>query len=193
MNAVLPIRMTVDEFLLWSQQQDSGRYELERGQVVLMSPQNVGHAKTKARVFSALDAAIARSGLPLYALPDGMTIRIPGARAYEPDALVAALPEPAAASLEVADPIVVIEVMSPSASSMRRDLQAKVVGYALVPSIEHYIIIDPADRVVLHYRRRGDLLVPPEVPTEGTLRLDPPGLTIPIAELLIPAGSTEVT
>ena len=95
MNAVLPIRMTVDEFLLWSQQQDSGRYELERGQVVLMSPQNASHAKTKARLFNALETAIARAGLPLYAMPDGMTVRIPGARAYEPDALVASLPEPA--------------------------------------------------------------------------------------------------
>ena len=187
MNAILPIRMTVDEFLLWSQQQDSGRYELERGQVVVMSPQNVGHLKTKARVFNALQAAIARAGLQFYAMPDGVTVRIPGARAYEPDALVAPLPEPASTSLEIANPVIVVEVLSPSSSSMRRDLQAKVVGYALVPSVKHYVIIDPADRVVLHYRRRDDLLVPPEAPSEGTLRLDPPGLEIAIADMLIPA------
>ena len=185
MNAVLPVRMTVDEFLLWSQQQESGRYELERGQVVVMSPQNVGHLKTKARVFAALEAAILKTGSPFYALPDGVTVRIQGGRAYEPDALIAPLPEPERTSLEVGNPVAVFEVLSPSASSMRRDLQAKVVGYALVPTIEHYVIIDPADRVVLHYRRRGDMLVPPESPVERTLHLDPPGLDVPVADMLI--------
>lgn len=185
MNAILPSRLTVDEFLLWSQQQEGGRYELERGQVVVMSPQNVWHIKTKARVFAALEAAILRAGVPFYALPDGMTVRIRGGRAYEPDALIAPLPEPERTSLEVGNPLAVFEVLSPSASSMRRDLQAKVIGYALVPSIEHYVIIDPADRVVLHYRRRGDMLVPPEAPVEGILHLAPPGLDVPVADMLI--------
>ena len=188
MNAILPIRMTVDAFLLWSQQQEHGRYELERGQVVVMSPQNVGHVRAKQRAYEALAAAIARAGIPFYAFPDGPTVRIPGLRAYEPDALIAPLPMPLSSSLEVSNAVVVVEVLSPSASSIRRDLHAKVVGYALVPSIEHYVIIDPADRVVLHYRRRGDLLVPPEAAAEDTLRLDPPGLEIPIADMLIPGA-----
>ena len=35
MNVELPLRLTVDEFLLWSQQQECGRYELEGGRIVM--------------------------------------------------------------------------------------------------------------------------------------------------------------
>lgn len=187
MNVILPTRMTVDEFLRWSLEQDRGRYELEQGRVVMMSPQNADHARTKARVYSALWAAIERAGLPLYAMPDGMTVRLPDDRAYEPDALVAPLPMVDGTSLEVPDPVVVVEVLSPTPKSQKRDLVAKVAGYALHQTIEHYLVVDPEGREVLHYRRIGEVLAPPAAPSEGTLRLDPPGLEILVEDLLIPA------
>ena len=37
--------MTVDEFLAWSE----GRFELENGEVISMSPQHAGHALTERR------------------------------------------------------------------------------------------------------------------------------------------------
>ena len=188
MNALFPTRLTVDEFLRWSLEQDGGRFELEGGRIIKMSPQNIGHVATKQRAYQAFEAAIRTSGLPFYAMPDGPTVRIAGDRAYEPDALVALLPEPAGTSLEISNPIIVLEVLSPSPSSMRRDLTTKVSGYALVPSIEHYIVIDPAERIVLPYRRQGDFLVPGEEMTDGTLRLDPPGLEIAVADMLVPAS-----
>ena len=79
MTIMLPTRMTVDEFLVWSQRQDKGRYELQDGRVILQQSQNVAHLEVKAHVFDALREAIARSGLPLYALPDGATVRITSA------------------------------------------------------------------------------------------------------------------
>ncbi len=189
MNLHLPVHMTVDEFLRWSQQQESGRYELERGRVVVQQSQNIGHVQTKYQAFAALRAAVAKCQAPLYALGDGATVRIESDRAYEPDALVASRPMPPDESLEVPNPIIVVEVMSPSPASMRRDLTTKAIGYGLVPSILHYLVIDPAERVVLHYRRKGDMLVPPEAPAEGTLRLDPPGLEVDVEDLLVPQGT----
>lgn len=53
-------KMTVDEFLAWSEGRE-GRFELEDGEVVSKSPQQVGHALTKMRVVNALAAAIARA------------------------------------------------------------------------------------------------------------------------------------
>ena len=185
MNLVLPTRMTVDEFLAWSGRQDSGRYELERGRVIMQQSQNVAHLRTKQRVLQALEAAIARAGLSLYALPDGATVRIAPDSAYEPDALVAPLPLPPDTALEIPNPRIVVEVVSPG--SMRRDLVTKAAGYARVASIQHYLVVDPADRVVLHYVRKGDLLAPPAAPSEGVLRLDPPGLEIPVEDMLIEA------
>jgi Uma2 family endonuclease len=132
MNQVLPTPMTVDEFLRWSVRQERGRYELERGRVVATPSETIGHVKLKPRVYAALDAAISRAGLPLYALSDGATVRVAKDRAYEPDALVAPLPSQPDDALEVANPVIVVEVLSPSPASARRDLTTKVAGYALV-------------------------------------------------------------
>ncbi len=191
MNVHLPPRLTVDDFLRWSQEQERGRYELEGGLIISMPSENIGHIDTKALAYHALLSAIGRAGVPFYAMPDGPTVRIPGDRAYEPDALVAPLPKPPRSALEVPDPVVVIEVLSPTPSSMRRDLTTKLVGYALVPSIQHYVVIDPEARVVFRYRRLGELLVPAEELTEGTLRLDPPGLEVPVADMLLPPDDSK--
>ena len=188
MNVVLPTRLTVDEFLRWSMDQERGRYELEGGEIIAMPSENIGHSGTKGRVYLALLAAISRTNVPFYVMPDGPTVRIPGNRAYEPDALLAPLPLPSSHTLEVSNPIAVFEVLSPTPASIRRDLTTKLGGYALVPSIEHYVVIDPEARVVLHYRRRDDLLVLGDELTEGVLRLDPPGLEVPVEDLLVPAA-----
>lgn len=115
-----------------------------------------------------------------------MAVRISSNRCYEPDALVAPLPVPTRDALEIDSPVIVAEVLS--TWSIRRDLTAKVDGYAKVPTIEHYIVVDPEERLVMHFRRKGDVLLPPEEPlTEGTLRLDPPGLEVPVSDMLGPA------
>ena len=186
MNVTLPQPMTVEQFLRWSQRQETGRYELEGGRVVAMPAETFGHVEIKDLANIALKAAVARSGAPYFVLPDGMSVRIAADRCYEPDVIIAPLPRPARDALEVENPIIVVEVLSPTPASMRRDLTTKLEGYARVPSIEHYIVIDPAERVVLHYRRQGAVLLPPEKPVEGALRLDPPGIEVALADLLGP-------
>ena len=178
--------MTVDEFLRWSERQEQGRYELEGGRVIAMPAETIGHVRIKALVHSALTAAISSAHVAYVALTDGISVRISPNRAYEPDALVAPLPLPPDDSVEIPSPVIVVEVLSPSAASARRVLTNKVAGYALVPSIQHYLIIDPAERVVYHYKRVGELLAAPQAPAEGVLRLDPPGIEVSVVELLGP-------
>ena len=104
--------MTVDEFLAWAESHE-GRYELIEGEVFAMSPQRVAHAVVKLNAVNALRAAIAKSGAPCRALPDGLTVRISKTTAFEPDALVySGAPLPADA-IEVPAPIIVVEVISP--------------------------------------------------------------------------------
>lgn len=189
MNAILPTRLTFEEFLRWSQEQERGRYELDGGRIVALQAENFFHVKTKNRAFNALSRAIERTELPFYAMPDGPTVRVAVDRAYEPDALVAPLPEPPGTSLEVSNPVIVVEVLSPTPGSQQRDLTTKVEGYSRVASILHYIVIDPAERQVLHYRRDGSWLTPPAAPSEGTLRFDPPGLEVRVEDLLLPPTS----
>jgi Uma2 family endonuclease len=186
MNVVLPTRMTVDEFLAWAARQDKGRYELFDGRVVMQQPQNWGHAELCVRVYNALAAAIQHSRVPFYAAPVGMTVRIAKKIAFEPDALVAPLPKPERTDLEIPNPILVVEVLS--RSTAKRDRTDKLTGYFKVPSIQHYLLLDPEKHEVTWHRRAvGGTLEPPLTLREGTLALVPPGITLAIADVFPPA------
>lgn len=182
MNIELPTRMTVDEFLTWSIRQDKGRYELFGGRVVMQQPQNWGHAELCWRIANILAAAIERAGVPYYAAPEGMTVRIRKDEAYEPDALVAPLPKPDRKDLEIPAPVLVVEVLSPSTT--RRDLADKLAGYFHVASVQHYLVVDGDEQeVIWHRRSTSGAVEPPVIVREGSLRLDPPGIEITVADI----------
>ena len=115
MNALPQVRMSVDQFLAWAEGQP-GRYELADGMVHAMAPETAGHAERKAAVYSALSAGIRARGLNCHALPDGMTVRIDEITAYEPDALVYCGGKISPSSIQVPNPLIVVEVLSPSTS-----------------------------------------------------------------------------
>ena len=50
----------------------------------------------------------------------------------------------------------------------------------------HYLIIHPLQRVVTHHQRGPGDLIETRIRADGELRLDPPGLSLAIAELLAP-------
>lgn len=182
MHIAVPQRLTVDEFLAWSSRQEKGRYELQDGRIIMQQSQNMGHVKTKLLVVTSLLAAIKQAGVPFYALPDGATVRIPNSSSYEPDALVAPLPMPADSALEVPNPVIVVEVLSPS--SIKRDLTDKLAGYFQVPSIVHYLVLDPEEKVIIWHRRASSSAIEPPVKlATGNLRLDPPGIEIDVANV----------
>jgi Uma2 family endonuclease len=180
MTALTKQPMTVDQFLAWAQS-EPGRHELLRGQVHAMSPENAGHAETKAAVYSALRDAIRARRLPCHALPDGMTVRVDDTTAYEPDALVYCGPKLAKTELEVPHPVVIVEVLSPSTRHI--DLSLKLTGYFRLPSVAHYLIVDPTQPVVLHHARGDGDEIHTRVVTEGSIRLDPPGLELAVADI----------
>jgi len=166
--------MTVDEYLAWAEEH-SGRYELLDGTVFAMPPEGAGHAEKKAAVHAALLAGIRARHLACHALPDGMTVRIDDTTAYEPDALVYCGPKLAPSALEVPNPLIVVEVLSPSTRHI--DLSAKLADYFRLPSIAHYLIVDPEKpRIVHHARSAGDAILT-RIVTAGGITLDPPGIT----------------
>src|SRR5215467_1312132 len=180
MNVIPKHRMTVDQYFAWAERRP-GRYELVNGAVHEMSPETAGHAKMKAAVYVALMTAIRRHGVRCHALPDGMTVRIDDMTAYEPDAVVYAGEELDAAAVEVPNPLIVAEVLSPSTRHV--DLSAKLAGYLRVPSIAHYLIVDPAQRLVIHHARQAGDTFLTRVVRDGAIPLDPPGIEISIADV----------
>lgn len=172
--------MTVDAFLAWAEGR-RGRYELIDGEVVAMSPQRARHVRVKFRLQSALSRAIADADLPCEMLPDGMTVRIDSRTAFEPDALVRCGKPVPDDAVEADNPVIVVEVLSPSTASI--DVSDKLDGYFRLPSVVHYLIVDPRRRTVIHHRRADADLIETRIAAAGGLRLDPPGLTLPVAAL----------
>lgn len=180
MNIQTLPRMTVDEFLVWAEGRP-GRYELVDGVVCQMAPEKVRHAETKLNMALALRAAIRRAGVVCHALPDGMTVRITDRTAFEPDALVYCGDKLPGDDLDVRAPVIVVEVISPSTSS--RDTGAKLKGYFSLPSVRRYLIVDATEQSVVHHARDAVCAIATHIVTEGAVRLDPPGLEVPLAEM----------
>ncbi len=81
----------------------------------------------------------------------------------------------------LSNPVIVVEVLSPS--TKRLDKHAKLRGYFPVPSIQHYVAIGIAERVVFHHRRAEGGLMLTAILRDGDLALDPPGLTISASDM----------
>lgn len=173
-------RMDVDEFLAWAETVP-GRHELVAGQVVAMSPERTQHARTKFALQNALAGALRRAGLNCELLPDGMTVRIDRSTAYEPDALIYCGPRLPGEAIEVPEPVVIVEVLSPSTRA--QDSGVKLTDYLSLPSVQHYLLLDADRRRVIHHRRGAEGLIETRILSEGVLRLDPPGLEADVADL----------
>lgn len=188
--------MSADAFLAWEDDQpDERRFELVGGEIVAMSPERAGHRRAKFRATSALDAAIRARGLDCEALIDSLNVRVADDAVYKPDVIVCCGPPLSDDATIVADPVIVVEVLSPSTRQV--DTGAKLKGYLSLPSVRHYLILNPKDRSIIHHRRagHGDLGEPIETrilnaragTTEGDpgadLILEPPGLVVPCRAL----------
>jgi Uma2 family endonuclease len=172
---------TADEFIAWALEQPTGRFELDNGVVIAMAPERASHATAKLNAVIALSNGIRARGLPCQAFPDGMAVRVSDRTVYEPDALVRCGPRLPGDAIAITDPIIVVEVVSPSSRGVDRGV--KLAGYFSLPSVRHYLIVDTDERVVLHHRRGEEGRIEVQILRDGPLTLDPPGLAIYIRDI----------
>jgi Uma2 family endonuclease len=165
--------LTVDEFLAWSDT-TPGRFELFHGTVYEMQSERAIHAAVKYRVQKALDAGLSGSGCECHMLPDGMTVRINKDTAYEPDALVYCGDKVPDDAIEVRAPVIVVEVSSPF--TRRVDAGVKLAGYFSLPSVQHYIIVDPERLPLILHSRQADGSIQTRLLAGGHIRLSPPDI-----------------
>jgi Uma2 family endonuclease len=180
MPALAQSLMTVDEFLATAEERD-GRWEIEDGVAYAMAPEQLGHSDTKFATVAALRAGIARAKLPCRAVLDGPSVRITARTAYQPDALVYCGPRLPPETREIPEPVVIVEVSSPSTRA--RDEGGKLIGYFSLPSVAHYLLLYPTRRAVVHHKRAEDGLIETRILAGGPLRLDPPGLELTVEDL----------
>src|SRR5208282_4402817 len=182
--------MTVDEFLVWAEGRE-GRWELHDGVPVLMSsvpmmmsPERLTNTRTKGTIFTALVNGLKQKGLPCEAFTDGLTVKIDARTAFEPDASVVCGSRHSGDSTVITDPIIIVEVLSPSTAAI--DHGRKLSGYFSLKSVEHYLILDPERRVVIHHKRGASEAIETRVLASGFAKLHPPGFDVEV-EALFPA------
>jgi Uma2 family endonuclease len=169
-----------EEYRRWAEAQPRDRFEWVDGEVVAMAPEPVAHARTKARVWRALEDAIQEACVPCEALPDGITVEIGDHTAYEPDAVVNCGDTVPGEEVAARSPVIIVEVLFPSTQSV--DTGRKLGDYFTLPSLHHYLIFRPEPHVIHHERDDpGPILT--RIVTQGTLSLDPPKITLRLSDI----------
>jgi Uma2 family endonuclease len=172
-------RLTREEFHRWAEGQTQ-RFERIAGEPVAMSPERIQHVRIKSRVWAALDRAIRDADLDCEALADGVTVEVDDETDYEPDALVNCGPRLPPDATAATNPVIVVEVLSPSTQSV--DSSEKLADYFRVPSIQHYLIVRARRQEIIHHWRAGEEIVS-RAANVGVIRLDPPGIVLDVAEV----------
>ena len=174
----MPPRLSRDEFRHWAEAQP-GRYERVGGEPIAMAPERIQHVRVKTRAWAALDRAIATAGVDCEALGDGVTIEVDDDTDYEPDAVVNRGPPASPDAIAAASPVIVVEVLPPGTQSI--DTSDKLAGYFKLAGVEHDLIVSARRQEVIYHRCDAGAIVS-RVVHVGAIELDPPGITVDIAE-----------
>ena len=186
-------KMTVEEFLAWSETQpkEAGRFELWDGEIIekfgeagSMNAPRSQHWDMKIKLYRALYDALALAKIEGHVAVDGASVVMPGDRLAEPDVLVYLGQKVARDALIVPNPIVICEVLSPGTA--RFDMSAKFAGYFALPSVMHYIVADPDVPQIIHHARGPGAVITTQIIADraASLILDPPGLRVSLSDVL---------
>jgi Uma2 family endonuclease len=157
------IYMTVEQYLALDEATDA-KYEYDNGYVFMLRPPSSAydehaildmaggsnaHAALCLRMGSLLDQALTDS--PCMAFTSDARMQLAERRYYYPDITVACGEGP---GTKLTNPVVVIEVLSPSTE--KRDRGAKFKAYKALPSVQEYMLIGSEYQAIEVHRREGN-------------------------------------
>lgn len=158
-QATAQIRWTIHDLEVLPQSEGT-RYEIIDGELFVTRSPHRRHQQAAGKVFAALDSWSAETGL-------GEAIPAPGIVVSDADSVIPdvawvsnerlALIEDEAGHL-IDFPELVVEVLSPGPSNIRRDREAKLKLYS-IRGVQEYWICDRFTRQVEVYRRQAAQLV----------------------------------
>ena len=177
-----PVHMTVEEFLEWDPG-DGQRYELVDGAPHAMAPGTTTHGFLQGELSRRIGNHLRerRSGCAVLVNP-GVVPRVLAADNYRvPDLAVTCSPL-TTGQLILPDPILIIEILSPS---NRAETWANVRAYTSIPSVQEILVLHSTAIAAELLRRMPDGAWPErtEEITSGTLALDSIGFHMALAEL----------
>jgi Uma2 family endonuclease len=170
-------RVTVDEFLAWDGEGDR-RYELVAGEIVAMSPPSSYHGVIAMRTGIAIGQklkppcqVISEAGIRFHWRNDAY---------YQADLVVTYTPLKRG-EWGAPDPIVIVEVLSPTTMDHDRDM--KLADYRRVETVKDIVLIASEEKRVEHWRRGEDSWTVTDLTADDTLRLDSIGFDIAVEAL----------
>ena len=164
-HAAVQLPMTAEEFLAWDATQTI-KHEFVRGEDFAMAGAHEAHVTVTMNVAMALRQHL--KGSPCRTFQTDMKLRVEAADAYcYPDVMVTCSAADAADPLIKREPTLVVEVLSPSTAAYDRG--EKFAAYRLLPTLQEYLLVDPAARRCDLYRRGADGLwvLHPGAPQQG--------------------------
>jgi Uma2 family endonuclease len=175
-------RWTVEEVLAWDDDTDR-RYELVEGHIVAMAPPSEAHGTIVANLTGELWN---RLKPPCRVV--GEAGGVPADRDdtyYQADLIVTCAP-PERGRPYPADPVLIIEVLSPSTAV--HDRGRKVEAYSRLPSVKEILLVSSEERRLRSWRRDGRRWIVGDLIGEAELRLDTVPAPIPLAAIYEGSG-----
>ena len=86
----------------------------------------------------------------------------------------------------IPDPVVVIEVLSPS--TIEHDRGRKAYDYRRIPSVQEIVLVASEQRHIVIWRRRGAKWEVEDLIGDATLELETVGVKIPFAAIYADSG-----
>jgi Uma2 family endonuclease len=169
-----PLRMTVDEFLRWDGGDDT-RYELIHGHVTAMAPAADRHGSIAGNAHVEIDRAL-EARAPCRSVLEG-GVWIDDDNYYVAD--VVATCAPPSDSIAVRDPMLIVEVISPS--NEKDELATKVQAYIKLASVQEIWLLDSRKRWFQQWRRAGAEQWIVTLPLAGDARFESPTLAATVA------------
>lgn len=157
------------------------KHELVNGTLYAMAGGSARHAAVAVNATVAL--AVRLDGGPCRVANSDQRLHVEATDALlYPDAMVVCGPYAMSPTDRhaVVNPVLIVEVLSPSTSDC--DQGAKFGHYRRIPSLSHYLMIDPDTRRVVHARRDGDGWRLHDL-TDGEIELAAIGVSLPIERL----------
>lgn len=167
---------TLEEFLLFEDGTDR-RFELHDGELVAMAPASDRHSRIAGRSALAIGRHLRR---PCDIYPEAGIAPPNRADAYYRADLAVSCGETTGRQF-VADPVVLVEVLSPSTAMLDRG--RKLRDYQEVASLRDILLISSFERRVEHWRRSGDIWTARVHAGSETLRLEAFPITLDLGEL----------
>ena len=171
------LRMTLAEFLRWNDGTDA-RYELVDGRVVSMAPPSDAHGTITVNLAVALANALRP---PCRVTAEAGILRPNRDDSYYVADLGVTCGPAADTRQRLPDPILIVEVLSPSTED--HDRGRKVADYREIASLQEILVVSSQQRRVELWRRESDHWRVEDLIGEAAVRLESCNVSIPLTAI----------